>query len=161
MTALVSAVAILGKCMISPPVPALQLTNRCNRFLCTSSVSDILYSTIEHFAGQGALNITAVNLPFFNHLHPTGRAELGVLVRDDLEFHRYLRAMFTYADSFLNVIRWHATRDGRLSEQFDGTTGFQRGAHDLTWSYGSFLEAAEKRDRAWERLQEEVENKTK
>lgn len=123
-----------------------------HRFLCTSSVSDVLYSAIAHFVEQGGLNITTVNIPFFNRLHPEGKAELGFITRNDLSFYAYLRAMFTYADSFLNVIRWHATKDGRLSEQFDGTTGFQRGAHDLTWSYGSFLEAAEKRDRARERL---------
>lgn len=156
MTVLVSVAATLGKYMINTAV-GLALTNRCNRFLCTSSVSDILYSTIEHFVDQGALNITAVNLPFFNRLHPTGKAELGVAMSDDLEFHSYLRAMFTYADSFLNVIRWHASKDGRLSEQFDGTTGFQRGAHDLTWSYGSFLEATEKRDRARESLRRKTE----
>lgn len=122
------------------------------RFLCTSSVSDVLYSAIEHFVELGTLNITTVNLPFFNHLHPDGKAELGPITKNDLSFYAYLRAMFTYADSFLNVIRWHATEDGRLSEQFDGVTGFQRGAHDLTWSYGSFLEAVEKRDSARERL---------
>lgn len=142
--------------MVSDKISAevgLALSNRGNRFLCTSSVSDILYSTIKHFVDQGALNITAVNLPFFNRLHPTSKAELGVVTSDDLAFYSYLHAMFTYADSFLNVIRWHASRDGRLSEQFDGTTGFQRGAHDLTWSYGSFLEATEKRDRARESLE--------
>lgn len=89
-----------------------------------------------------------MNLPFFNRLHPESRAEIRIYTKDDLEFHAYLRAMFTYGDSFLNVIRWHATAAGRLSEQFDGTSGFQRGAHDLTWSYGSFLMAVEKRDSA-------------
>lgn len=117
-------------------------------FLCTSSVSEILYTVIEYFVKQESFEITPINLPFFNRMHPNGKAEVGIVTVDDLIFHKYLRSMFTYADSFLNVIRWHATADGRLSEQFDGRTGFQRGAHDLTWSYGSFLEAVEKRKSA-------------
>lgn len=60
--------------------------------------------------------------------------------------------MFHYADSFLNVIRWHATEEGRLSEQFNRYTGFQRGAKDLTWSYGSFIGAAEDRGKAKDAL---------
>ncbi len=45
------------------------------------------------------------------------------------------------ADGFLAVVQRHATAEGDLSEQFDGVTGFQRGARNLTWSYGSFLDA--------------------
>lgn len=67
----------------------------------------------------------------------------------------YLEAMFQYADSFLNVLRQYATTDGRMSEQFNGVTGAQQGAHDLTWSYGSFVTAVDKRTVAKKVLFEE------
>ncbi|RPB05985.1 hypothetical protein L873DRAFT_1661085 [Choiromyces venosus 120613-1] len=121
-------------------------------FLCTSSVSDIFYTAIAHFVDEGELRITRINRPFFNRLNPTGKAKLGRVTSSDLDFRNYLQAMFTYADSFLNVIRYHAKADGRLSEQFDKYDGFQRGAHDLTWSYGSFLMAVDKRQTAREKL---------
>ncbi|CAZ79787.1 unnamed protein product [Tuber melanosporum] len=117
-------------------------------FLCTSSVSDIFYTAISHFIDEGEFHITRTNRPFFDRLHPAGRAKLGRVSSGDSDFRNYLQAMFTYADSFLNVIRYHTKADGRLSEQFDKYDGFQRGAHDLTWSYGSFLMAVDKRQTA-------------
>jgi glucoamylase len=32
-----------------------------------------------------------------------------------------------------------------MSEQFDRVTGYMRGAEDLTWSYGAFLQAVRAR----------------
>jgi len=126
--------------------------NRCSRFLCTSSVSNILYNTIERFLGQGYFEINDMNLRFYQRLHPTGSAKTGRYTAGQPEFNAYLTDMFKYADSFLNVIRWHATSEGRLSEQFNKYSGWQRGAKDLTWSYGSFTSAAEDRKVAKEAL---------
>jgi glucoamylase len=131
---------------------SLKISLTLVRFLCTSSVSDIFYSTISHFVDHGSFKITKKNLPFFNRLHPQGKAVIGTYRHTEPEFKEYLETMFTYADSFLNVIRWHATKEGRLSEQFDGRDGFQKGARDLTWSYGSFLMAVDKREKAREML---------
>ncbi|KAL7275655.1 Glucoamylase, intracellular sporulation-specific [Rhizina undulata] len=114
-------------------------------FLCTSSVSDVLYDSIIHFKKQGYFEINDVNIPFYHSLASNGKAVVGRYTAKQPEYKQYLNAMFTYADSFLNVIRWHATADGRLSEQFHRVSGFQMGARDLTWSYGSFIEAVEKR----------------
>jgi glucoamylase len=35
-----------------------------------------------------------------------------------------------------------------LSEQFDGTTGFERSVHNLTWSYAAYLSAMRARAEA-------------
>lgn len=48
-------------------------------------------------------------------------------------------------DGFLAVIRTHAAAQGDLSEEFDGVTGFERGAANLTWSYGAFIDAVRRR----------------
>ncbi|KAA8895638.1 Six-hairpin glycosidase-like protein [Sphaerosporella brunnea] len=114
-------------------------------FLCTSTVSNIMYKTISQFLKQGFFDITATNLAFFSRLHPHGHAVKGRYTSENPEYQTYLIDMFKYADSFLNVIRWHATREGRLSEQFNKYSGTQRGARDLTWSYGSFTSAVDDR----------------
>ncbi|KAF8545195.1 Six-hairpin glycosidase-like protein [Trichophaea hybrida] len=121
-------------------------------FLCTSSVSNILYNSIEQFVKQGHFDINDTNLRFFSKLHPNGKAVQGRYHLGDPWFRKYLVDMFKYADSFLNVIRWHATVDGRLSEQFSRHSGFQRGAEQLTWSHGSYIGAATDRDAAREGL---------
>ena len=105
------------------------------RMICgsTASVSNVLYNTLEHYIKQGYFDINDKNVRLFNKLHPTGEAKKGRYQSATLEFNNYVADMFTYADSFLNVVRWHASDDGRLSEQFDKYSGFHRGAHDLTW----------------------------
>jgi len=121
-------------------------------FLCTSTVSSILYTTVSHFLQKQEFDITTTNQAFFNKLHPKGQAVLGHYANDSASFTQYLESMFKYADGFMDVIRHHATDEGRLSEQFDGYTGLQRGARDLTWSYGSFITAANRRRAAKEAL---------
>jgi glucoamylase len=126
-------------------------------FLCTSSVSSILYRAANHFAQQGYFDINQTNLRFFSWLHPEGKAIIGKYTSEQSEFEDYLVAMFKFADSFLNVIKWHATDEGRLSEQFNRHSGWQEGAHDLTWSYGSFIGATNDRDIAKKQLLTVVE----
>lgn len=45
------------------------------------------------------------------------------------------------ADRQFNRVHHHMLADGGLPEQFDRTTGYVRGARDLTWSYASYLTA--------------------
>lgn len=150
MMVLDSAKAIHGKMGRSDLQP--YIINRICRFLCTSSVSNVLYNTLAQYIKQGYFDVNDKNLRFFNKLHPLGKARKGRYYSASREFNNYAADMFTYADSFLNVIRWHATEDGRLSEQFNKYSGFQKGAHDLTWSYGSFVSAVDDRALAKETL---------
>ncbi len=43
------------------------------------------------------------------------------------------------AQSFLERIKMHIDRDGRMSEQYSKANGYMLGARDLTWSYASVL----------------------
>ncbi len=45
-----------------------------------------------------------------------------------------------HGDEFLNRARFHMG-DNRMSEQINRQSGYMQGAHDLTWSYASFLTA--------------------
>ncbi|XBW34632.1 hypothetical protein QEN19_000199 [Hanseniaspora menglaensis] len=49
-----------------------------------------------------------------------------------------LNSMMNYADSFLDQVRQHVSDKGNMSEQFNKYNGYQEGARDLTWSYGTF-----------------------
>lgn len=43
------------------------------------------------------------------------------------------------AEGYLKRVKAHMGKDGRMDEQFDKHSGYMLGAHDLTWSYASFL----------------------
>jgi len=43
--------------------------------------------------------------------------------------------------SFINRVLLHSDVNGQMSEQFNRNSGYMQGAHDLTWSYVSYLRA--------------------
>ena len=53
-------------------------------------------------------------------------------------------ALRTAGDKMLQAVIFHSDHY-RLSEQFDGTTGFEKGVSDLTWSYAAYLRAVRTR----------------
>lgn len=122
-------------------------------FLCTSSVSEILYHVSDHLSTAKHLNVTDRGLPFWQALLSTSPSYLTVqpsttYTPADEVFSEAVRRLHEVGDGFLAVVRRHADADGALSEQFDRMTGFERGARDLTWSYGAFLQAVWARRRA-------------
>ena len=48
-------------------------------------------------------------------------------------------AVANRADQFVERVRYHANKDGSLSEQIDKDTGYMVSATDLTWNYGALL----------------------
>ncbi|KAI9821725.1 MAG: Glucoamylase, intracellular sporulation-specific [Pycnora praestabilis] len=122
-------------------------------FLCTASVSEVLYRNVVHLERQGWLNVTTLGFRFWHALSPDLITDTGNFTMAGVEFKTNLQRMKDVGDSFLAVVKEHANGDGSLSEQFDGVTGFERGARDLTWSYGALLEAIKWRRRAMDILQ--------
>jgi glucoamylase len=55
-------------------------------------------------------------------------------------------------DAFLNTVRAFTPRSGDLSEQFDQTTGEQRSAPHLAWSYAAFISCIAARKAAAQHL---------
>ena len=53
-------------------------------------------------------------------------------------------ALRASSDVMLRTIVYHSD-DYELSEQFDGTTGYEKSVRNLTWSYASFLSAVRAR----------------
>jgi glucoamylase len=115
-------------------------------FLCTSSVSEILYRTQTHLTATGELKVTKRGLPFWKALVLNNEVKEGKTYRKgDAVFDEAVERLTSTGDSFLKVLRTHTNGEGSFSEQFDRVTGFMRGATDLTWSYGAFLQAIKAR----------------
>ncbi|KAI9827185.1 MAG: Glucoamylase, intracellular sporulation-specific [Thelocarpon impressellum] len=115
-------------------------------FLCTASAAELLYRAALHFKYQGSIRVSSLGLPFWHALNPHITRPCVLTARSHPSFHVTLELLVEAADGFLAVIRRHADDSGALSEQFDGVTGMERGARDLTWSYGAFIEAVAARD---------------
>lgn len=116
-------------------------------FLCTSSASSLLYSTIHKFLSDRHFLVTPLAYPFFKQFLPDSNPPTTPLdiAFPSLAYNQTLAGIFAYADTFLQVIRTHQGEDGSLSEQIDRKTGFMRGVDDLTWSYASFVESYQRR----------------
>jgi glucoamylase len=113
-------------------------------FLCTATVAEILYRAAAHLQSAQHLNVTARGAPFWRALLGNAVDVAAEQVHDahSSVFNAALIRLRESGDSFLAKIRTHADAEGALSEQFDRVDGFERGARDLTWSYGAFLQAA-------------------
>ncbi|KAF2816443.1 glucan-alpha-1,4-glucosidase-like protein [Mytilinidion resinicola] len=120
-------------------------------FLCTSSASEILYRVAAHLQETDELEITELGMPFWEALlaDAPSFADLkpGSYGSKDGLFVDVLERLRSVGDGFLEVVKKHTDAEGSLSEQFDRVTGFERGARDLTWSYGAFLQAVRARGR--------------
>ncbi|KAF2651742.1 glycoside hydrolase family 15 protein [Lophiostoma macrostomum CBS 122681] len=119
-------------------------------FLCTSSAAEILYRTATHLSSSSnsTLTITPRGLPFYEALLSSSSLvpEAGKTYgSSDALFHSVIERLRDAGDEFLDVVRVHAEAGGALSEQFDRVTGFERGARDLTWSYGALIQAVRAR----------------
>jgi glucoamylase len=115
-------------------------------FICTATAGEIFYHTAIHIRKVQKLSTSSRGLPFWKSLLPGLNVEANQdYSSESTEFKTALQRLQEAGDSFLNIVRVHSAGDGSLSEQFDRETGYERGARDLTWSYGAFLQASEVR----------------
>lgn len=104
----------------------LHLKNKMNLELDASldEMKESFWHNIFDFSSSSIRNVDAN----FNLVIPYGSKM----------YFETIQTLITYADSFLDQIRKHVSDQGNMSEQFNKYTGFQQGARDLTWSYGTF-----------------------
>lgn len=117
-------------------------------FLCTSSAAEVLYRAATHFASTSSLTITPRGYPFYAALLASSSLapeEGATYSPSDAIFHSTVDRLKRVGDEFLDVVKTHVDAEGSMSEQFDRVTGYMRGARDLTWSYGAFLQATRAR----------------
>lgn len=115
-------------------------------FLCTSSAASVLYHTASHFSTSQSVAVNPLNYEFYTSLLPSSDIQINTTYTSkDAIFTDIINRLHGIGDEFLEVVKTHVDAEGSMSEQFDRETGFMRGANDLTWSYGAFLEAVKAR----------------
>lgn len=117
-------------------------------FLTTLYAGELLYKLIHKlYLAHEDLIIDDLNQHFyFNHIiqfNNIVNTEINsksnvIIPYNSVAFNQTLKNVFDYADSFLDVVREHVSDQGSMSEQFNKYTGYNQGASDLTWSYGSY-----------------------
>lgn len=136
-------------------------------FLATASGAQLLYGYIDmHLKNKMDLQVDVaideINESFW---HSIFDFPLNCLRDIDANFNLVipygskmyidtLQTLMNYADSFLDQIRKHVSDQGNMSEQYNKYNGYQEGAKDLTWSYGTFWNTAKLRNNVKLGLQE-------
>lgn len=112
-------------------------------YLSTLAAAEQLYDSLAVWRKQKSITVTAVSLDFFQALVPDVKA--GTYKNCDKEYRAIFDAVRSYAEGFVAIVEQYTPQDGALSEQFDRDDGYPLSARDLTWSYASFLTAADRR----------------
>ncbi|OBA23957.1 Six-hairpin glycosidase [Metschnikowia bicuspidata var. bicuspidata NRRL YB-4993] len=124
-------------------------------FICTASASEALYKLVyKAIAEKSDILILAETREFYS-LFVDGLLdedslddEIRTIEYGSEEYKHILRDIFLYSDTFMKVIRDHIDSNGHMLEQFNKYTGYMQGAEDLTWSYSSFCNSANWREKA-------------
>lgn len=128
-------------------------------FISTASAAEVFYKGIYKLISQEqAVVINNNNKNFFKNFMDFEENESStfqiVLPFDTPAYRNILRRLFTYSDSFLEVIRDHVDKNnGATLEQFNKYHGYMQGARDLTWSYSSFYNAVRWRFKSLKQLE--------
>ncbi|KFX99237.1 hypothetical protein V490_01898 [Pseudogymnoascus sp. VKM F-3557] len=112
-------------------------------YLATFAAAEQLYDALYQWDSVGAFAISDVSLGFFKDIYP--EAAVGTYKKDSEVFTAVAAAVKTYADGFMVKAQEHTPKSGDFAEQYDRSTGSPLSAADLTWSYASFLSAADRR----------------
>lgn len=102
--------------------------------LCTANFAEFQYRLANAVDASGSIPLDDLSKPFFDGLGigPTSTVDTAVAA---------LRAS---SDAMLRAVVYHSNHY-ELSEQFDGTTGYEKSVSNLTWSYAAFLSAVRAR----------------
>ncbi|CDH56675.1 glucoamylase [Lichtheimia corymbifera JMRC:FSU:9682] len=118
-------------------------------FLTTAAMAELYYRAVHEWEQDKNTLITVndINSGFFARLFETSEDKVkGLSFRYGTKaFETLVDTMTTRADRFMATVQYHQHDNGSLSEQFNRWTGFEQGARDLTWSYASFISAADAR----------------
>jgi glucoamylase len=98
--------------------------------LCTANFAELYYNLANQIDSANSVPFDPLSSAFF--------AQIGVTAaRNPADASATLRQA---GDAILRAILYHSDHY-ELSEQFDGTSGYEKSVHNLTWSYAAFLSA--------------------
>jgi len=112
-------------------------------YLNTLAAAEQLYDALYVWGEQGSITVTSTSLPFFKDL--LSSISVGAYDAGSTTYQTLYDSVQAYADGYVDIVATYAQSNGSLSEQFDRSNGSPLSAHDLTWSYASFLTAAARR----------------
>ncbi|KAH8928867.1 carbohydrate-binding module family 20 protein [Atractiella rhizophila] len=112
-------------------------------YLATLAAAEQLYDALYVWNSAGSLNVTSTSLSFFQALYSS--AAVGSYASGSTAYNAITSAVKTYADGFEAIVQQYTPSGGGLAEQFDKSSGAALSAADLTWSYASFVTAAQAR----------------
>lgn len=102
--------------------------------LCTCNFAELYYKLANVVTQKRAVPFDSLSAAFFNQLG----IDAGTSWNDTVA------SLNTAGDKMLQAIIVHSDHL-ELSEQFDGTTGYEKSVRNLTWSYAAFLSAVRTR----------------
>jgi glucoamylase len=98
--------------------------------LCTCNFAELYYRLGNEIAMTQAVPFDDLSAPFFDQ----------VGIHRDSSPTDAVAALDLAGDAMLNAVVYHSD-NLELSEQFDGTYGYEKSVRNLTWSYAAFLSA--------------------
>lgn len=98
--------------------------------VCTCNFAQLYYKLANDINASGTVPIDALSAPFFNQVKVSTASSPAEAAA----------ALIAAGDSMLQAVVFHSDHL-ELSEQYDGTTGFEKSVKNLTWSYAAFLSA--------------------
>lgn len=125
--------------------------------LTTNAMAEFYYLVAIEILNRGYLNIDSINDKFFAFIASSTGTEwepqVGLQITSaQEELGSVIRSLLKAGDYTLKRAWYHGNSDGSFNEQINKDTGFMQGAHNLTWSYVSFLTALDARQRLLERF---------
>lgn len=98
--------------------------------ISTCNMAELHYRLAAGIRSSGRIPLDAVSAPFFAQ----SRIDQSTRPADAAD------ALVATGDAMVRAVVYHSD-NLELSEQFDGTTGYERSVRNLTWSYASYLSA--------------------
>ena len=98
--------------------------------LCTANFAQLYFELANEIQTSGSVPLDALSQAFFG--------QVGISTATDAA--AAADALRAAGEAMLRAVVYHSDHL-ELSEQFDGTSGYEKSVRDLTWSYASFLSA--------------------
>jgi glucoamylase len=98
--------------------------------LCTCNLAELYYRLASEIAGTNTVPHDDLSSEFFSQVGISGDTAPGEAAA----------SLRNAGDAMLQAVVYHSD-NLELSEQFDGTSGYEKSVRDLTWSYAAFLSA--------------------
>jgi glucoamylase len=105
--------------------------------LSTCNIAELHYKLAAEIKSSGKVPVDDLSAPFF--------AQCGIDASTAPA--AAAAALAATGDAMVRAVIYHSD-NLELSEQFDGTYGYERSVHDLTWSYAAYLSAMRARAEA-------------